>query len=107
MAYMTRLAFSRSGVAELTAEGAGDDLPGDAPLVLKADAIVFPAAAGDELVPVEVDLFWSLHFTKSEMPGENLKCGRSSNIRISVPFAMMVADIGLADLISEFGKTET
>ena len=41
------------------------------------------------------------------MPGENLKCGPQSNIRISVPFATMVADIGLADFISEFGKTET
>ena len=41
------------------------------------------------------------------MPGENLKCDPPLNIRISVPFATMVADIGFADLISEFGNTET
>ena len=50
------LAAGFVGAADEIGHGAGDDLPGEAKLVLEPAALAFLAAVGDQSVPVAVDL---------------------------------------------------
>jgi len=60
MACMARSAFFAIGIAQVTAEGRGHNLPGQAEFVPESSAFRFLAAVGDQSVPEVVHLFLAL-----------------------------------------------